>query len=107
MITGYRDVATTQVDVINCFREKYPELLYISQGTVGKIEKQFHESGYYEEFFVHKKEFFRLTKKSLDRIRRRRFTIRGHVRSRNFDCSRGLHPKKSKRNTFLQGSIYI
>lgn len=36
----------TQVEIARLFHEKFPNLLSISQATIGKIEKQFRELGH-------------------------------------------------------------
>lgn len=46
MMIGYGDRMRTQNEVIHLFREKYPDLPPVSQGTVSKIEKQFRENGH-------------------------------------------------------------
>ncbi|KAJ8948013.1 hypothetical protein NQ318_011902 [Aromia moschata] len=43
---GYGDRTRRQAEVVRLFREKYPELPPISQGTVSKIEEQFRECGH-------------------------------------------------------------
>lgn len=46
MMIGYGDRTRTQNEVTRLFREKYPDLLPISQSTVSKIESQFRENGH-------------------------------------------------------------
>lgn len=46
MMVGYGDRSRTQLEVVRLFREKYPNLPPISQGTVSKIEKQFRQNGH-------------------------------------------------------------
>lgn len=43
---GYGDRTRTQADVARLFREEFPDMPPISQGTISKIEKQFRENGH-------------------------------------------------------------
>lgn len=46
MMIGYGDRSRTQLEVVHLFRQKYPDLPPISQGTVSKIERRFLEVGH-------------------------------------------------------------
>lgn len=51
----YGDRTRTKTDVVNSFREKYPELPRILQKKVRKFEKQFREL---DHVFAQKRAFF-------------------------------------------------